>query len=168
MKLKHYLIMHQMTPAEFARQLGVTSRTTIHRYVNGERMPSPEMMRKIYDATNGEVTPNDFYQWAQKPDSDDREPPWRVEPPEPDPFRALEKITGKYGVSRPVAYALQVLGHRARVLPRGVFQLEGKRVDARAIVAAANVILDACHLPIIAYPGVTEPDDPRPKVDLKD
>lgn len=35
-------------------------RSTISRIRRGTRMPSPEMMRKLFEATAGAVTANDF------------------------------------------------------------------------------------------------------------
>jgi hypothetical protein len=46
--------------ADFADRLGKPL-TTIWRYINGERIPSREIMSDIITLTKGEVTPNDFY-----------------------------------------------------------------------------------------------------------
>ncbi|MEM7625873.1 MAG: helix-turn-helix transcriptional regulator [Planctomycetota bacterium] len=59
MKLSDYLISQQLGPAEFARRIGV-GRMSIHRYIRGERFPRPEVLQRIYQATAGQVTPNDF------------------------------------------------------------------------------------------------------------
>lgn len=60
MKLADYLILHAITPTEFAKRIG-KPQPTVSRYVNGERIPEPEMMALIVEATKGQVTPNDFY-----------------------------------------------------------------------------------------------------------
>lgn len=40
--------------------LGVKSRSTVLRYLSGERMPSPDRMRRIHQVTDGRVTVADF------------------------------------------------------------------------------------------------------------
>lgn len=40
--------------------LGIKSRTTILRYISGERRPPPAMMKKIAEVTSGAVTEADF------------------------------------------------------------------------------------------------------------
>lgn len=59
MKLSDYLITQQITPAEFARRIGV-GRMSVHRYIRGERFPRPDVLQRIHQATKGRVTPNDF------------------------------------------------------------------------------------------------------------
>jgi hypothetical protein len=34
----------------------------IMRYIRGTRIPNKEIMKVIFNKTNGKVTPNDFYQ----------------------------------------------------------------------------------------------------------
>lgn len=34
---------------------------TVSRYINGRRMPGPEVMQRIFALTEGEIQPNDFY-----------------------------------------------------------------------------------------------------------
>ena len=63
MDLRQYLSERDLTLATFGDAIGV-SRVAVSRYVRGLRMPSPAVMRAIMDATEGEVTPNDFYQSA--------------------------------------------------------------------------------------------------------
>lgn len=59
MRLNDYLADKRMTAEEFAMALGVTS-AALSRYVTGDRVPRPAIMRKIIDLTAGRVTPNDF------------------------------------------------------------------------------------------------------------
>ncbi|MEM1353895.1 MAG: helix-turn-helix transcriptional regulator [Planctomycetota bacterium] len=59
MKLSDYLVTQQLGPAAFARQIGV-GRMSVHRYISGERFPRPDVLERIYEATQGQVTPNDF------------------------------------------------------------------------------------------------------------
>ncbi len=60
MKLIDYLEKHEIKPLEFAKTVGIKGRVTIYRYINGEAKPR-KYMRAICEATNGEVTPADFY-----------------------------------------------------------------------------------------------------------
>lgn len=59
MRLKDYLKAAGMTRAEFAKMVGC-EQPTVSRYLRG-RVPAPEVMARIVAATNGAVTPNDFY-----------------------------------------------------------------------------------------------------------
>lgn len=62
MKLSEYLESNQISFSDFAKQIGAKSRATVYRYVNGDRkMPSPAMLDRIYNITNGAVCANDFY-----------------------------------------------------------------------------------------------------------
>ena len=61
MKLSTFLDRAAIKPSEFARQIGVP-RQTLHRYLAGERTPRSEILHRIREVTNGEVTPNDFLQ----------------------------------------------------------------------------------------------------------
>lgn len=49
----------RMTHREFGALIGV-SQTAVTRYVNGERVPRKQLLRKIAEATQNLVTPNDF------------------------------------------------------------------------------------------------------------
>lgn len=63
MTLKEYLTAtkpKKISHAAFGERVGVTQ-ATINRYVSGDRFPSPDMIRKIQDATGGAVTVNDWY-----------------------------------------------------------------------------------------------------------
>lgn len=60
MKLEKYLATNAVTQKEFAEQIGEKP-VVITRYCNGQRIPRAEIMVKIFKATNGAVTPNDFY-----------------------------------------------------------------------------------------------------------
>ena len=63
MNLATYLEQNKMTATAFAEQIGVAI-ATVTRAARGEIMPSPETMKKIMAATNGQVTANDFYEGA--------------------------------------------------------------------------------------------------------
>lgn len=66
MQLKDYLKQAELNYTEFAKRIGVATARTVQRYADGKRLPEPEIMRKINDATDGKVTPNDFHNIAAK------------------------------------------------------------------------------------------------------
>jgi transcriptional regulator with XRE-family HTH domain len=59
MTLDQWLRDQGMTEAEFARRIEC-AQATVNRYRQRQRMPSPEKMRRIWQATEGAVTANDF------------------------------------------------------------------------------------------------------------
>jgi transcriptional regulator with XRE-family HTH domain len=59
MKLGEWLTAKRMSHEEFASRIG-SDRSTVTRYVSGERMPRREMMGRILAETGGDVTANDF------------------------------------------------------------------------------------------------------------
>lgn len=61
MKLGNWLRENDQTMAAFAARVGVSNASVIAKYVNGHRIPKPEIMRRIEIATGGQVTPNDFF-----------------------------------------------------------------------------------------------------------
>ena len=60
MTLKDFLVSTKTPAAHLAKVLGI-SVISVHRYITGGRMPTKAIMRRIVDATNGAVQPNDFY-----------------------------------------------------------------------------------------------------------
>lgn len=60
MQLDQYLKEKDLTNAAFGRLAGLT-RQAVQRYRTGERIPEQSEMTKIFEATEGRVTPNDFY-----------------------------------------------------------------------------------------------------------
>jgi transcriptional regulator with XRE-family HTH domain len=60
MKIADYCKKKGLTLCELAPEVGV-SPSGMSRYARGSRIPSPEVMRRIYIVTCGAVTPNDFY-----------------------------------------------------------------------------------------------------------
>lgn len=60
MKLADFLRTKEIKAADFARQIGV-SRQNVSRWALGNVIPRPDEMRRIIEATDGEVTPNDFF-----------------------------------------------------------------------------------------------------------
>lgn len=60
MRLQDYLTKTGMTQTAFADLLGV-KQATISRYLSGARKPEPDLMVRIFEATRGSVSPNDFF-----------------------------------------------------------------------------------------------------------
>lgn len=60
MKLDDWLTKEGINSAQFARASGLGDRQLVHKYRHGERFPSPENLRRIKDATHGQVTAEDF------------------------------------------------------------------------------------------------------------
>jgi transcriptional regulator with XRE-family HTH domain len=60
MNLRTYLRMQRVTVADFAAQIGA-SEAAVGKWTRGERIPRRAMMARIQTATNGQVTPADFY-----------------------------------------------------------------------------------------------------------
>jgi transcriptional regulator with XRE-family HTH domain len=65
MKLQDYLKAKRISQARFARRVGM-SRSGVSRLIAGNRYPSPETLRKVFLATDGEVKANDFYDQAMR------------------------------------------------------------------------------------------------------
>ncbi len=60
MKLQTYLARQKIGYAEFARMIASPHRRNVQRYALGLRQPKHDTMRRIYEVTHGEVTPQDF------------------------------------------------------------------------------------------------------------
>jgi len=63
MTLNDYIIKKGISQARMARRCGL-SRSAVCLLISGKRFPTPETMRQISLATNGEVKPNDFFNQA--------------------------------------------------------------------------------------------------------
>lgn len=66
MRLATYLSERGETVVSFAARIGVYP-TTVYRLLNGVNFPLPATMRRIQTATNGKVTPNDFFGLERRP-----------------------------------------------------------------------------------------------------
>jgi len=159
--------------------VGVKSRTTIHRYLSGERLPSPEVALRIYEATDGQVAFRDFVVTYQRrgnqADSNEKahahenhpeEFPWsRLEAyAERKTQEALEAMLKEPPeedrLSPPVAKAIDLLGERVSVNARQTrFKLDGRPAGLKEIMRAANTLLKVSGMMPIAYPGVQLPGD---------
>lgn len=61
MKLADFLEAHELSYAEFARSIRAKSPETVRRYAIEGRVPRPQMLERIIEATDGKVTANDFF-----------------------------------------------------------------------------------------------------------
>jgi DNA-binding transcriptional regulator YdaS (Cro superfamily) len=59
MKLSDYLAMTNKSAAKFADEIGAST-SAVNFWRSGGRTPRIGQMQKIFEATNGAVTPNDF------------------------------------------------------------------------------------------------------------
>ncbi len=59
MTISDFLSQHKIGENDFAAMIGV-SQAAVNRYKRG-RIPQPDVMRRIIDATSGLVQPNDFF-----------------------------------------------------------------------------------------------------------
>ena len=67
MSLRDYLADKNLTSDEFAKIIGVEG-ATVRRYLDGSRLPRPEIQAMIEVKTGGLVTPNDLLRaWRQPP-----------------------------------------------------------------------------------------------------
>lgn len=60
MKLAAYMKLKGVTPDEMARKMGDASPSGVIKWLRGERTPRPDQQRRIFEVTEGAVTPNDF------------------------------------------------------------------------------------------------------------
>lgn len=164
MKLADWLHARSMAPEQLRRMLGVKQRSTVTRYLNGERLPSPKLIQKIYEISGGEVMLADFLdtsppKCAEVVIDEHGDPklvfPWSRGSAMDSAYQTMMRQP-KEGetLSNPVTRALEVLGDRAKFTKRGVFLLDGKVSDAKRVVAEANRVLQAEGHDPIAYPGV--------------
>jgi len=67
-KLKRYLselhIQKNITLGEFAEILGIT-RAMLSGIKNGKATPSIKLVKKLYEYTGGDISPNDFYHFDE-------------------------------------------------------------------------------------------------------
>jgi len=59
MKLQEWTTLNDVKPAQLAGLLG-TSYPAAYRYMHEGRIPEYNVLLKIYEITDGAVTPNDF------------------------------------------------------------------------------------------------------------
>lgn len=60
MKLAAYMSEKKLAPEDLARLIGDASVSGIVKWMRNERVPRPDQQRRIFEVTDGWVTPNDF------------------------------------------------------------------------------------------------------------
>lgn len=74
MKLSEWMERERITAAQFSARIGV-SRDAVHKWMQGQRVPRSEPLKRIYNLTRGTVTPSDFVdlgakgKWKKRPTS---------------------------------------------------------------------------------------------------
>lgn len=165
MKLADWMYKHGMTPSRLRRLLGISSRSTIPRYLTGKRRPSKTLLKKIEELTNGEVTEDDFLdptpaECGEIVEDGDGIPrlifPWINKDDDLDALgeRVRQERPEWERLSPPLQRAVDLLGRRVRVIKGRAFVLDGRPSEAKAVVRAANKILTSRGKPVIRYPGV--------------
>jgi len=162
MKLADWLYDYCMTPQVLRKRLRVTHRSTVHKWIYGDRVPRPEYILKIEALSGGQVTLADFL---------DPTPPkcatvvtlangktkW-VLPWSRTTEEELESIhepeIDHDEVSPPLRRALATLGHRALELSYGIYRVDGRPTDTAGMVRAANQTLHRNGQEQISFPGV--------------
>jgi hypothetical protein len=61
MLLLDYIKQQRITFGAFAKLIDVSTPRAVQRYTTGERIPHPEIMKRIFNETGGLVTATDFY-----------------------------------------------------------------------------------------------------------
>jgi transcriptional regulator with XRE-family HTH domain len=60
MQITDWLTKNEISDAAFAARIGV-SRQALWRYKSGERIPRPNILKRIQGETGGQVEPADFF-----------------------------------------------------------------------------------------------------------
>ncbi len=61
MRLQTYLTRNGIGIDDFALAIGVSSLSTVYRYLRAERTPTARVMERIHRLTEGAVTADDFF-----------------------------------------------------------------------------------------------------------
>lgn len=175
MNLKHYLDLHKISITKFAEKIGLKSRASLHRYINGSRVPSLKILQKIEQATDGQVTARDFKAADQTPRRQYHSlaislPADCVFSSQFLPFLGQEEVpwhTGSDPANQndnyPLRRAAQILKTRLQILPREELLLDQQPVSISQVIKEANRILKEKGQDLIFYPGVNPiPDKTSP------
>lgn len=165
MKLADFLFQSGMTTTELRKLLGVSRRTTISRYLHGERVPLPHIMQKIIEITGGRVQLKDFVTGGNPecasiitlPDGRKKLVfPWSTNKADLAAAIATEKKRApeQDNLSEPLREALKEVSDIVRRRPDGTWLLEGRPADLRRIVLEANRRRRGQGRPLISYPGL--------------
>ncbi|MGE0251600.1 MAG: helix-turn-helix domain-containing protein [Dongiaceae bacterium] len=124
--LREYLEFHGLSAAEFARRIGIKSRSTIFRYLRGRR-PRADYKSKISIYINGlsnNIHIQDKYNRQQ-----DASLHWQI--------------------------ALMILGARVKKGGKsGLYTLDGRPCGGKGLIQAANAELRCKGFPLLFYPGL--------------
>ncbi|MCC6970565.1 MAG: hypothetical protein IT434_10120 [Phycisphaerales bacterium] len=166
MKLADYLHTARITPAKLRRDLGIRGRSTVTRWLTGERIPSHQMIHRLTLYTKGAVQLVDYLDRRTLPRCatvvtlpEGRRKivlPWSNRDAELDAcLAALEDEEREADAhSPPIQRALATLGPRAKPDREGLFIVDGRPIDARGLIVAANKQLAAWGQELIQYPGL--------------
>ncbi|WP_370931070.1 helix-turn-helix domain-containing protein [Bartonella sp. DGB1] len=66
--LNKFLKDNRLSQKDFACLIGV-SQASVSYYLTRERLPKPAVIKKIFEVTEGQVTPNDFYNLTSPQDN---------------------------------------------------------------------------------------------------
>lgn len=66
MKLADYMSREGIKPEEMAALIGDASVSGVVKWMREERIPRADQQRRIFEATGGRVSPNDFVLGASK------------------------------------------------------------------------------------------------------
>lgn len=58
--IERYRQKHGLSLAEFAQRVGDVTPTSLSRIDRGEQEPGSRLLKRIFAATDGEITPNDI------------------------------------------------------------------------------------------------------------
>ena len=165
MKLADWMHENRVTPSDLKGLLGLKSRMTVKRYLEGDRVPQERILQKLTDLTGGRVRRGDFLD-PTPPDCAAVVPakrggtrlvfPWSCSDAAVE--QALQAmLAGPPDHARPLPpleRAFETLGGRVALASRGYYLLDGRRTDARRVVAAANRVLEDHGEALIEYPSV--------------
>jgi hypothetical protein len=163
MKLADFLFESGMSTTQLRRALNIRCRSTITRYLHGDRVPNPVTMQRIIDLTGGKVQLQDFLRGGNPkcatiitlPSGRKKLVfPWANRESDLEAAEAVEsrRAANDDGISPPLRAALDVLRERARLGPRG-WLLDNRPADTTRIIREANRVLDDAGEPLIRYPG---------------
>ena len=165
MKLADYLFHAGMSTTQLRRALGITCRSTVTRYLNGERTPNPITLQKIIELTGGKVQLQDFLRGGNPdcatvitlPNGKQRLVfPWSTRRTDLAAVDNQERRRTANDNLIPDALQSAVTVLRGRAVLRGhAWHLDGRPSDAARVVRAANIVLQAAGRPMLRYPGVT-------------
>lgn len=164
MKLADYLFRSGMSTTQLRRALGIACRSTITRYLNGDRVPNNATLLQIIKLTDGQVRFEDFLSGGNPdcatvitlPDGKQRLVfPWSTRRSDLAAVDQQERARKANDNLLPEALHTSVTVLRGRAVQRGqAWYLDGRPSDATRIVRAANLILTAAGKPLLQYPGV--------------